>query len=284
MHMRKVILLFMIAACCFASGLGEAGAAVGPVEQIVSSKGALPRTGRVVIRSGLSWMAEDDPLFTLVARSLAVSLIQRGLALVDVPPSSDAPLPAGTEAVRGATVPKHKGRGSRRLMSITEATARMKAMQLVREGRSPQTKFGGTKSGMTSEIPRPTREEMIRFALSQESGEPELRGHVTIPGREPDEVRLNDQAVADYVMVVRFAMLWPASTNPDNPPNVYDHSGLAAGWHLLELGCYDLAPARQGKEPKRVWEATVQRVAFGSYLRGTLPKMAQSAVEQADKE
>lgn len=281
--MRKGIFILWVAACCFVCGLGEAGAALGPVEQIVAEKGVLPQTGRVVIRSGLSWMAEDDPLFTLVARYLSEALIQRGLVLVAVSPSDDAPYPAGTERVRGVPIPKHNGGGPRRLMSITEASARMKAMQLVREGRLPQTKFGGTKSGTTSKIPRPTKAEMIRFALSQEAGEPELRGYVTIPGRVPDEAHLSDPAVADYVLAVRFAMLWPASTSPDNPPNVYNHSGLAAGWHLLELGCYDLAPARQGKEPKRVWEATVQRVALGSYLRGTLPKMARDAVEQAKK-
>ncbi|CAK7054472.1 MAG: hypothetical protein DELT_01152 [Desulfovibrio sp.] len=253
-------------------------ASVTPVEQLVSAKGELPRSGRVVIRSGLAWMSEDDPLFTSVARVLGEAFIRRGLVVVAAAPSDDAPFPAGTETVRNAAIPKHQGAPARP-MSIAEAVARMRAMQLAREGRLPQAKFKGAKSVPSSGQPHLTRQEMIRFALSQEEGEPELRGHVTIPGRVPEEVRASDHAVADYAVVVRFAMLWPGSGIPDEPPQINTRSGLAVGWHLLELACYDLTPARNGKGLKRVWNATVQRVAFGAYLRGTLPRMAIEAVE-----
>ncbi|MCC8193097.1 MAG: hypothetical protein LIP28_00405 [Deltaproteobacteria bacterium] len=271
----------MAVAVCWPIGPRAAQAAEPPAGQLVAVKGALPLSGRVVIRSGLAWMDEDDPLFTAVARSLGAALIRRGLAVVTAEPSREAPLPKGTEAVRNAPVPKHMG-APRRIMSVAEAVSRMKAMQLAREGRLPQATFQGADPGNGARGPNLTHQELIRFALSQEEGEPELRGQVTVPGRLPDEVRASDPARADYALTVRFAMLWPGPGIPDEQRTRNSNSGLAVGWHLLELSCYDLAPAREGKEPRLVWDAVVQRVTFGMYLRGTLPAMARDAVEKRE--
>lgn len=267
-------------------GVLPAGAAVP--EQLVSAKGELPRTGRIVIRSGLAWMREDDPLFVLVARALAGELEERGLAVAVVEPSVPAPLPPDAERLKTAPVPKSKG-VRRRIMSVAEAVSRMKAMQLAREGRLPQSRFStgdtGTSGASRSAPPANgsgtalSRQEMARFALSQEEGDPELRGQITVPGRVPGEVRSHDPAVAEYALVVRFAMLWPASGIPDSTGPSEAHGGLAVGWHLLEMDCYDLAPAREGKAAfSRILAVAVQRVAFGPYLRGTLPRMARDAV------
>lgn len=273
----------------FGPGVFPAGAAAP--EQLVAVKGELPRNGRIVIRSGLAWMSEDDPLFSLVAKSLAQELEERGLAVAAAEPSVPAVLPREAERMKIEPVPKSKG-VRRRIMSVAEAVSRMKAMQLAREGRLPQSRFatGDTGApGSARNVPPASdpgtslsRQEMARFALSQEDGDPELRGQITVPGRVPAEVRSHDPAVADYALVVRFAMLWPASGIPDSTGPSEAHSGLAVGWHLLEMDCYDLAPARNGKAAlPRIQNAAVQRVAFGPYLRGTLPRMASDAVAES---
>lgn len=277
---RRMFFTVLVVLACLQGGVSPSPAADPPVEQLVAVTGELPSGGRVVIRSGLAWLVEDDPLFSAVARSLVEALIGRGMVVVETEPSLEAPLPKGAEAIRNAPVPKHKGK-PRRIMSVAEAVARMKAMQLAREGRLPQAAFGGAEKGNGMRLPSLSHQEQIRFALSQEEGEPELGGHVSVPGRLPDEVLASDPAIADYVLTVRFAMLWPGSGIPDEPQTMNSNSGLAVGWHLLELVCYDLAPARKGKPPARLWAAVVQRVAFGMYLRGTLPRMARDAVQDS---
>jgi hypothetical protein len=262
-------------------------------EQMVAAQGRLPQSGRVVIRSGLAWMAEDDPLFAMVARALARELETRGLAVVATPPSAPAPLPEGTARLKDSPLPRSKG-VRRRIMSVAEAVSRMKAMQLAREGRLPRSEFttadirpsarpsSRKATSGNSGQPALTHPEMIRFALSQLEGEPELPGRITVPGRMPDEVGSFDPASADYALVVRFAMLWPASGIPDSEAPSESSSGLAMGWHLLEMDCYDLVPARaRTGRPARIWSVAVQRVAFGAYLRGTLPRMARDAVLEA---
>lgn len=267
----------------FCACIGEVALASVPAEQLVVTKGKLPETGRVVIRSELGWLREDAPLFASVARGVREELSERGLTVVSASPSESAPPPEGIESVRGVRVPEHKG-GPRRIMSVAEAISRMKAMQLAREGRLPQATFEGGAAGVrkssgSSVLPLLTPQEMIRFALSQEEGRPELRGHVTIPGRLPEELRSGDANVADYAVTVRFSMLWPASSVPDSSTVPNTGHGLAVGWHLLEMACYDLVPVREGRAPRRIWNATVQRVAFGTYLGGTLPRMARDAVD-----
>lgn len=250
-------------------------------EQLLVTEGLLPRSGRAVIRSGFGWLLEDDPLFVSVSHSLREELRERGVEVVPVPPSVPAPPPRGIESIRNAPVPEHRG-APRRVMSVAEAIYRMRAMQLARERRLPASSFkgGSDKVSQPKEpgLPSMTHQELIRFALSQEEGQPELRGQVTIPGRLPGEAVSSDPAVADYVLVVRFSVLWPASGVPDASKAPPGGAGLAVGWHLLEMACYDLAPARQGKPLARLWKATVQRVAFGSYIRGTIPRMTRDAV------
>ena len=261
---------------------GQPALAKPEVDQLLVTKGTLPHSGRVVIRSGFGWLLEDDPLFASVARVVREELRERGVEVVSVPPSLPAPPLKGIELIRNAPVPEHKG-APRRVMSIAEAISRMRAMQLAREGRLPTASFKGGSGKVArpkgTGLPLMTHQEMIRFALSQEEGQPELRGQVTIPGRLPEEAFSSDPAVADYVLTVRFSVLWPASGVPDAPKGPSGGVGLAVGWHLLEMACYDLAPARQGKPPVRIWNATVQRVAFGTYIRGSIPRMARDAVE-----
>ena len=279
-RIRAVCAVFVLA-LALVGGTREARAA--SAEQLVSYTGTLPHTGRVVIRSGLAWVAEDTPLFALVARALGDVLTERGLTVVATPPSRLAPYPPGMEAFRNRPVPPNPGRPPR-IMSLHEASMRMKAMQLAREGRLPKTSFGGTKRDV-GERPSPlTGGALLRFALSQEKGLPELRGRITIPGRLPEELAASDAGLASYAVTLAYAMLWPGSGIPDEPLTLNSDSGLAVGWHVLEAACYDLAAPRQGGQPKRVWSMTVQRVAFGAYVRGTLPKMVREGVAGVPEE
>lgn len=251
--------------------------------QLLATTGALPASGRIVIRSGLGWLLEDDPLFASVARALSDGLQERGLTVVSVESSRPAPQPPGIAAVRHAPVPENKG-APHRIMSVAEAVSRMSAMQLAREGRLPQSSFKGGAAGVarreTSALPALTQPEMIRFALSQENGLPELRGMVTIPGRLPEEIHGSDPETADYALIVRFAMLWPASGVPDTSGSPVPGAGLAMGWYLVQMECYALEPARNGKAPERTWSATVQRVAFSAYIGARAPGMARDAVAE----
>lgn len=55
------------------------------------------------------------------------------------------------------------------------------------------------------------------------------------------------------------------------------HGASFIGWHLLILECFDLAPAREGKKPVRVWQATVRSPGGGDDFGATLPKMVRAA-------
>lgn len=50
-----------------------------------------------------------------------------------------------------------------------------------------------------------------------------------------------------------------------------------AGWYLLEIDCYDLAPGREGKAPKLLWQANVQCAETQTGLIAALPRMIQAA-------
>ena len=55
------------------------------------------------------------------------------------------------------------------------------------------------------------------------------------------------------------------------------HGASVIGWHLLILECFDLAPAREGKKPVHVWQATVRSPGGGDDFGATLPKMVRAA-------
>lgn len=267
-------------------GAALPGHAASGGEMLVSTSGVLPTEGRIVVRSGLAWLTEENALFSAVGLALAEGLTERGLTPVPVEPSEKAPPPKGTEAVRNAPLPPNKGM-RQRIMSVNEAASRMRAMQLAREGKLPQARLGGAgRNGQGKprpQVPALTHPELIRFAISQEQTLPALRGHIAIPGRVPEEIRMTDPAIAEYALTAEFAMLWPAAGSPDTPEVSEPGRGLALGWHLLELVCYDLAPAKQGNPPARCWSATIQRVAYSANLWSSLPDMASAALNEGWK-
>jgi hypothetical protein len=229
-------------------------------------------------------MDENSPLFAFLNRKLSQYLTAKGFSITAAsPPSRLEKLPPGTEEVRNAKVPELRGGGGRRgqhAMSVPEAVALMNAMHLSREGRLPRLSPAKPASPAHStqaarheqETGAPlTKPELIRFALTQEAGHPALHGHADIPERLPHELWETDLDKADYVLVVKFAMIWPAAQQRGK-------NAIVAGWHLLFLDCYDLTPARNGKGPRRVWNATVQRVVSDPSMYLTLPDMAQAAL------
>lgn len=282
----RIALSAVLGALLLAVVVALPGYAASGDEMLVSTSGALPTEGRIVVRSGLAWLTEENALFSAVGLALAEGLTERGLAVVPVEPSEKAPPPKGTEAVRNAPLPPNKGT-RQRIMSVNEAVSRMRAMQLAREGKLPQARFGGAgQSGPgrpQPQVPALTHPELIRFAISQEQTLPALRGHIAIPGRVPEEMRMTDPAIAQYALTAEFAMLWPAAGSPDTPDASEPGRGLALGWHLLELVCYDLAPAGQNNPPVRCWSATVQRVAYSASLWLSLPDMARAALNEGGK-
>ena len=281
--------IFGVAVCTLAlSTPASAIPAQNQNPQIVSHSGTLPKHGRLIIRSGLAWMDETAPLFVFLIRALSQNLTAKGFNITATSPSKLEKLPLGTEEVRNAKVPELSGGGGRRgqrVLSVPEAVARMNAMHLSREGRLPRL----SPAKVTSPLPAAhaarneqetkgrlvgvplTNPELIRFALTQEAGHPALRGHSDIPGRLPHELWETDSDKADYVLVVKFAMLWPAAQQKTK-------NAIVAGWHLLFLDCYDLTPASSGTVPRRVWHATVQRVVSDPNMYLTLPDMARAAL------
>jgi len=248
--------------------------------QIVSHHGALPRQGRLIIRSGLAWMDETSPLFAFLAHNLSQALTEKGFSIIATSPSRRENLPLGTEEVRNAHMPALPGggRGRQRIMSMPEAIVRMHAMQLSREGRLPRLPAVKAPAALHPVQAAPdekglplTKPELIRFALTQETGQPALHGQADIPGRLPHELWETDADKAEYALVVKFAMLWPAAEQKAR-------SAIVAGWHLLLLDCYDLSTAKSGKNPRLVWNATVQRVVFSPNLSLTLQDMARAAL------
>jgi hypothetical protein len=68
------------------------------------------------------------------------------------------------------------------------------------------------------------------FALSQEKGLPVLRGGMRIPGRMPGEAAATDRQAADYLLVVRFAVILPPLA--EVPAGTWS-AGLAAEARLV---------------------------------------------------
>lgn len=56
------------------------------------------------------------------------------------------------------------------------------------------------------------------------------------------------------------------------------HGASSVGWHFLLIDCFDLAPARGGKEPLQIWHAAVRAPGDAEDLAAALPKMARAAV------
>ncbi|MDL2209193.1 hypothetical protein LJC26_00090 [Desulfovibrio sp. OttesenSCG-928-O18] len=353
------------------------GHAAGSPKIVVTQAGALPKSGRVVIRSGLAWLDESAPAFQRLAADFSRELTARGLTMVAVAPSAleampKTPLPTSpkTQAPPLPSRPQAKGNAS------GDLEAEGKALELGRSGKLPKlTLRGYATPSKDADLPQsvksvaPPDVTKALYARSQEVGHPVVNSFA-IPGRMPKELAA-DAEIADYAVIIRFASVraWAAAPDgshfgppgvlvaassirgsgslgfgpPASPsasgqstygtpggyvrgyegasPNDFWHrdndfyqrdymfkhgpqpnyatppSGLSpsrdvppgaaplpgrghgpsiAGWQLLLLDAYDLAPMRTGKKPKHIWQASVRRPEDEKKLADALPEMARA--------
>ena len=181
----------------------------------IESSGGLPSSGRVVIRSGLAWMNEDSALFRSMRASLVPLLQQRGLTVVEAPPSALSPMPGPrdpgavpTAAELGAS-PRPAGHAGDQVAA--DAAARQtpgKPLKL--PAYTIPSDDAKLPPSVLAVVPVDPME--ILFARSQVDGMPLLRRGGRIPGRIPAEVLTVDPGLAEYTLVVRATMVRPQAT------------------------------------------------------------------------
>lgn len=136
--------------------------------------GVFPTSGRVILRSGLEWLNEDSPIFRALHAALVPLLNDRGLTVVDVPPSILSELPQGLAVI---DTPQGK------------------------DVRLAQELFANDPGGAL-------------FAESQLLGRPLMFRGGRIPGKLPAEMREGDEAIAEYALVARFSAVSPLRRIP----------------------------------------------------------------------
>ncbi|MDL2267634.1 hypothetical protein LJC46_06570 [Desulfovibrio sp. OttesenSCG-928-G15] len=187
---------------CFGFCLISACAAKTPeTAPLVVHAGALPVSGTVVIRSGLSQTSETSQLFAGLQRALASALATKGLKVVNAPASS--------LSMAGLT-------GNR--YTAPDGPARQ-AVQQPRSGNAGQKNAQPQKLRLArytiptndADLPEsvmrvtPPDSQALLFARSQQSGRPTLVRAGAIPGVIPNETLATDPKLAEYTLICRFA-------------------------------------------------------------------------------
>ncbi len=369
--MALIVLLFPLSACAASRKTPEIQTHEG---------GSFPAEGRVTIRSGLSWLNEAAPVFAPLGKELAAQLKAKGMIVVEVPTTVSEPMPVTELPANADALSSPAPRMAKGAAPASGASTRDRAAELAREGKLPQLKLREYATPhKDADLPQSVRSiappdaQRALFALSQQKGVPIVRTLAVIPGRAPPELT-HDAAVADYALVVRFALMEPyvvssleqgiagaamgfggsgalgfgppSSPGASAPPGGYgtpggyvrgyenpsgpsdpwgrDHdfyqrdymmknsppppvaeppSGLSGPmdgvpggglppsergrgggyvttgretWHLLQIECYDLASAKNGKKPVIVWRAYAQQLAGEKPLASALPELAKA--------
>ncbi len=351
--------------------LAPAAALAAKNETQVQQTGELPRTGRVVIRSGMAWLDETSVVYQRVSAALAKELTARGLTVVSVKASALEPMPKtplpNRQPARDRKPRTPKG-------GPAEEEAAQKASELGKTGKLPKLALRGysmpeSDADLPDSVRSITSPDVTRalYARSQQQGKPQV-GSFAIPGRLPRELA-DDAAIAGYAIIIRFAAVqaWAEAPGPfpygpgvlvaassiggtgalgfgtpaqpappgntygtpggyargyeGSAPNDFWHrdsdfyqrdyqfkygpqpnyatppSGLSGGgsgrarrgfgvaplpgrgqvssigWNFLLLDCFDLAPVRSGKNPVRIWQASLRAPGDADSLGTTLPKM-----------
>lgn len=182
--------------------------------------GSLPKSGSVVLRSGLEWMNESSQLFQDFKTEAEALLSARGLTIVEGPESSLAPMPTAAGSA-GASAGKKAGKGIK-LKSYAEAIGA----------------GGGSSSPAMAKGENP---QQLFFARTQQEGSPIMFRGGRIPGRVPPEVQSHDAENADYAIICRMAAVSPGyvsdagGTSPPHP----DPRSASAG---IEVPAFSLGP------------------------------------------
>lgn len=200
----------------------SATAYAAPGEALIRTSGALPRHGRVVVRSGLAWMDENASLFHALSVTLRRELNARGMTVIDRPASVLEPMPK-TPFPDGKGAPSADPLLSVKTKGADEDHSASKAAELGKEGRLPQLKLRGynapdSDKDLPASVRAVTSPDVARalFARSQRQGLPVTRSFA-IPGRMPKELA-QDAAVADFAVIARFASVRAWAAAPDDRP------------------------------------------------------------------
>lgn len=251
--------LFLVLLCLGICLLSACAARTPETAPIVVHAGALPASGTVVIRSGLSQTSEKSPLFGSLQRALAPALATKGFTVISAPASA---LRAGSESGHGTGESRQSNSG-RPAMRAHKTSSPPQKLTLAKY-TIPKNDADLPDSVMRI---TPPDSEAILFARSQQSGRPTLVRAGAIPGVIPKETLDADPKLAQYTLICRFA---EASTDglaaADKPENLVTASGS------------DALPARSGSTGGILVAAElirgVSRMGYGTPARGAPPRPA----------
>ena len=207
---RSALPAFFLPALLLVPALSACAAKELPVH--TQQGGALPSSGRVVIRSGLAWMNEQSPLFGSVKASLTPLLQQRGLTVVEAAPSTLRPMPGPRDTGAAADTPELGAPARAHADAGDQASADAAAKQTPGKPlKLPPYTIPGSDAKLPPSVlaVEPVDPIEILFARSQADGMPLLRRGGRIPGRIPPEMLTVDPALADYTLVVRVTLVSP---------------------------------------------------------------------------
>ena len=221
--------------------------------------GNLPASGRVVVRSGLAWMNEQSPLFRNMSASLAPLLRERGLTVVEAPPSTLSPMPGPRDSGPTASAPTGSApkpdaaAGDQAAADAAAKSAPGKPLKL------PPYSVADSDAKLPPSVMAvvPIDPMEILFARSQKDGMPLLRRGGRIPGRIPPEMLTADPSLAEYTLVVRLTMVRPQAARSSGG-GVKMFGGAVGGVSTLGYG----APAPSAP-PAPVYGGTPQDYARG---------------------
>lgn len=200
-------------------------------ETSVWQSGALPKQGRVVLRSGLAWLDETHPVFQKLAADFSRQLTAYGLTVVSVAPSKILPMPE-TPMPQGSSA-REQQRNLPGGEDAQSAAAEAKAAELGRDGKLPKlTLRRYTAPKKDADLPTSVKDitppDVTRalYARSQITGNPVVDSF-SIPGRIPEELTA-DARVADYAVVIRFATVRGRASAPPRTFHALSGTLLAA--------------------------------------------------------
>ena len=227
---RSALPAFLLPALLLAPALSACTAKELPVH--TQQGGALPSSGRIVVRSGLAWMNEQSPLFGSVKASLTPLLQQRGLTVVEAPPSTLRPMPGPRDPGAAADTPELGAPARARADAGDQASADTAAKQTPGKPlKLPPYTIPGSDAKLPPSVlaVEPVDPIEILFARSQADGMPLLRRGGRMPGRIPPEMLTVDPTLADYTLVVRVTMVSPQGSRLSSSLNTRGMVAAAGG-------------------------------------------------------
>lgn len=257
---RRAALLALLLVLCAARPAGAA-------ETTALASGVLPKTGTVVIRSGLAWLDENSLLFRVAGAALEKELAARGLSVVAVSPGKPEPLPQTPLPPQKRFPPPSPT--SARDKAVSGSQAARKAEELGKEGKLPQLRLRGyTLPERDEDLPpnvksvSPPDAARALFARSQQADAP-VTTSFSIPGRIPEELKADAQ-IANYALIVRFATVRSLGSAPSNDMFLHGHFGvLVAASSIQGVGRLGFGAPAAPSPPGRSSYGTP-----GGYVRG----------------